>query len=154
MGGAPAGSSYLWSPADRLSDVNSPNPIVTPLQTTTYTVTVTTPTAGCTATASVTVPAILPPILLVASGFSPNGDGINDFLLPVGRDIAEIVRFEVFNRWGKELYSSTNDPQGKGWDGRYNDTDQDVGVYAYYVEFRHIGDPTLRKQKGNITLVR
>lgn len=154
VGGAPAGSSYLWSPADRLSDVNSPNPIVTPLQTTTYTVTVTTPTAGCTATASVTVPAILPPILLVASGFSPNGDGINDFLLPVGRDIAEIVRFEVFNRWGKELYSSTNDPQGKGWDGRYNDTDQDVGVYAYYVEFRHIGDPTLRKQKGNITLVR
>lgn len=51
----------------------------------------------------VTVPAILPPILLVASGFSPNGDGINDFLLPVGRDIAEIVRFEVFNRLGKMI---------------------------------------------------
>lgn len=154
VGGAPAGSSYLWSPADRLSDVNSPNPIVTPMVTTTYTVTVTTPTAGCTSTASVTVPAILPPVLLIPSGFSPNGDGMNDFLQASGRDIAEIVRFEVFSRWGKKMYSSLDDPTGKGWDGKYQDTDQEIGVYAYFVEFRHLGDPLLRIQKGNVTLVR
>jgi gliding motility-associated-like protein len=155
VGGAPTGASYAWSPSDYLSSTSSPNPIATPLNTTTYTVTVTTALAGCTSTASVTVPAILPPTIILPSGFSPNGDGLNDFLKPIGRDIQTITHFEIFNRWGRKLYSLAEDTENKGWDGKFEGTDQDIGVYAYYIEYYHVGDPNTRRiHKGNITLVR
>ncbi|MBI4648836.1 MAG: CotH kinase family protein [Bacteroidia bacterium] len=48
------GTSYLWSPAESLSDPQSPTPVATPETTTTYYVTVT-EIAGCSATDAVTI---------------------------------------------------------------------------------------------------
>ncbi|MES2619030.1 MAG: PKD domain-containing protein [Bacteroidota bacterium] len=49
------------------------------------------------------------------SGFSPNNDGINDYLQPVG---IGIVKYEmsVFNRWGELIY---NTDKSESWDGKY-----------------------------------
>ena len=53
---ASGGNTYIWSPDDgTLSDLNSANPIASPLQTTTYQVIVRDDIAGCEDTASVTI---------------------------------------------------------------------------------------------------
>lgn len=57
---ATGGTTYIWSPADGVSDINSPNPIVSPVQTTTYTVRVS--NGSCTSDANVTVNVFKPAI--------------------------------------------------------------------------------------------
>ena len=51
---ATGGSNYSWSPAASLDDPNIPNPVATPLSTTTYNLTVSNP-EGCINTASVRI---------------------------------------------------------------------------------------------------
>lgn len=59
----------------------------------------------------------------VPNCFTPNGDGINDVLMTFGSDIdASNFYFEVFNRWGELIHSSTepmNVWQGNAFDGDY-----------------------------------
>src|SRR5690606_22633468 len=56
------------------------------------------------------------------NAFSPNGDGINDELIlyPV-RDIRRILRMEVFDRYGNDVfvkdYTTDPDVPPVGWDG-------------------------------------
>ncbi|MEO3405130.1 gliding motility-associated C-terminal domain-containing protein [Mucilaginibacter sp. CAU 1740] len=57
---ASGGSTYLWSPAKGLSDVNISNPVASPTDTTLYTVTVSNGT--CTSTANVTVNVLKQPV--------------------------------------------------------------------------------------------
>ena len=47
--------TYNWAPSDDIADLQNPNPLVSPLNTTTYTVTVTSVTSDCEAVLSVTV---------------------------------------------------------------------------------------------------
>jgi len=56
--------------------------------------------------------------LTIPSGFSPNGDGINDVFEITGIDLFPDVSVEVFNRWGIVVYNSTN--YDNSWDGRDN----------------------------------
>ncbi|MEZ4757323.1 MAG: choice-of-anchor L domain-containing protein [Flavobacteriales bacterium] len=63
------------------------------------------------------------------NAFTPDGDGINDFFLPVGAEITE-YQVDVFDRWGELIFSSadTNVP----WDGSVNGSDAaTTGVYVY-----------------------
>ena len=97
------------------------------------------------------------------SAFSPNGDGINDTFGPVpDPSLAEIVRFDVFDRWGGHLYGLANCPlSGPGrpcdWTGRPNGSDDgkqyDIGVYAYYAKLRLI-DGRVIERKGDVSLFR
>ena len=54
-GGTASNYTYQWSPTTGLDNPNSPNPVATPTQFTTYTVTVSTGQENCEATASVDV---------------------------------------------------------------------------------------------------
>ncbi|TGD59374.1 gliding motility-associated C-terminal domain-containing protein [Flavobacterium humi] len=67
---ATGGVTYSWSPAAGLSDPNIPNPVATPLSTTTYTVTVT-GANGCTATATATVTVNSTPVIPTISTTPP-----------------------------------------------------------------------------------
>lgn len=58
---------------------------------------------------------------VVPNAFSPNGDGLNDTFRPIlqlkpGSQLLD-YQFEVFDRWGKQLYH-TSYPQG-AWEGVY-----------------------------------
>jgi gliding motility-associated-like protein len=63
--------------------------------------------------------------------FSPNGDGFNDAFRPFPYAFIESVSFIVHNRWGIEVFETTN--PDLLWNGRVNNTGALVpdGVYFY-----------------------
>lgn len=94
------------------------------------------------------------PQWLVPTGFSPNGDGINDYFHVVLRGPVELVFLRVFNRWGEKIFeTNTVDP---GWDGTYQERPQPVGVYVYQIQVRKTlnGVNTIVNESGNVTLIR
>lgn len=77
--------------------------------------------------------------------FTPNGDGINDFLK---FDLVEIYpgsKLSVFNRWGKLIYNNNN--YFNDWDGE----DFKEGTYFYVLD---INDPNQELMKGTFTIIR
>lgn len=91
-----------------------------------------------------------PQAFFIPTAFSPNGDGINDFLVMLGEGIIS-VNLDVYNRWGEVVFQTTN-PLDK-WDGKFKGQDQQSGVYAYKV-YVVLSDGTELNQSGNITLMR
>jgi gliding motility-associated-like protein len=92
--------------------------------------------------------------------FTPNGDGQNDLFRPFQPSIVRFissVNFRVFNRWGQEVFTTT-DPQ-LNWNGKNNaGVEMPEGVYFYICnvfERRLAGDVELEKAlSGEINLVR
>jgi len=70
-------------------------------------------------------------------GFSPNGDGINDYFEILDVEQYPNAKLTVYNRWGAEVYHS--DHYSNDWDGRATNTlfGKDVlpaGTYFYILE--------------------
>ena len=83
------------------------------------------------------------------NAFTPNGDGINDTWQPWGNVIdPEEFELEVYDRWGKVLYASTE--PGDGWDG----SAAPVGVYAFRIALREGITQKRHKMVGHVTLIR
>ena len=88
----------------------------------------------------------------VPNVFSPNNDGVNDYLKVVpGLGIAEISTFKIFNRWGEIVFEA--DAVSTVWDGTQNGKELDPGVFVYYMELVCVNGETSIK-KGNITLLK
>lgn len=109
------GISYLWSPADEVSDSLSSQVSVSPLETTTYKVTVT-GMNGCTTTATTEVAVVCDPE--IPGGFSPNNDGINDYFVITGFEAYPEITIYVYNRWGNLVFRQQE--YDNRWDGRSN----------------------------------
>lgn len=90
----------------------------------------------------------------VPNAFTPNGDGKNDVFKGTGTlNNMTNFTFEVYNRWGERVFSST-DPI-VGWDGKHIKHKDDLpgGIYAYvYTYVDVLGVPI--KRRGFVTLVR
>ncbi len=147
---------YQWSPAEGLSCTDCAMPWARPLTSTIYTVTAT-DERGCSATDSVSITVDNPRRLYAPNAFSPNGDGINDrFAVFTGFGAEEIVRFEVFDRWGNQLYGVSNVPADadfKGWDGMSNGQIVPMGTYVWFANIRFF-DGIIKQFKGEINLLR
>ena len=65
------------------------------------------------------------------SGFSPNGDGINDFFQIEGIENYPNHTLLIFNRWGNQIYFSES--YQNDWRGTFNDEGVDLpdGTYFY-----------------------
>jgi gliding motility-associated-like protein len=91
-------------------------------------------------------------ILLLPSAFSPNADGTNDNLHPLGSHLTDF-QLVIYNRWGQEIFNKQSNNLLDGWDGTYNGEPQDIGVYVYVLRGTFVsGEPVSRT--GNVTLVR
>lgn len=90
--------------------------------------------------------------IAVPTGFTPNGDGLNDFLFPYNALKAKDLEFSVYNRWG-QLVFTTKDWQRK-WDGKINGMPQPTGVYVWYLRYTHTDTGEKVFQKGTTTLIR
>lgn len=104
---------------------------------------------GCNDTLCKMVPANIVPRIDVPTGFTPNGDGINDVLYVKGAAI-ESLNFRIYNRWG-QLVFQTNSAE-VGWDGKFHGQLQPMESYAYVLSATFI-DGTTEEKKGNITLL-
>lgn len=78
--------------------------------------------------------------VFVPNAFSPNSDGINDVLRPMLPTYVQIqsYRFKVYDRWGTEVFTTTN--MEEGWDGMLRSLPLPMGVYIYFVEFEYTDD--------------
>lgn len=94
---------------------------------------------------------ISPGTAFVPSAFTPNSDGINDFL-EFGGVFLEFFDFQLYDRWGRVVWaaSSINDK----WDGQFSDGGSaPEGVYVF--KMRAVGvDRVLFEDQGTITIIR
>ncbi|HMN32788.1 MAG TPA: gliding motility-associated C-terminal domain-containing protein [Chitinophagaceae bacterium] len=141
---------YYWTPTTYLTYSQSNSPIATPLEDITYTVTGVSILQGCPQTASVNIKVVQPDVVL-PNAFTPNGDGVNDIFRVVGRNFINLQEFKIFNRWGVELFSTSD--INKGWDGTYKGVPQDPGVYFYQIRVAYPNGKT-QNLKGDVTLIR
>ena len=84
------------------------------------------------------------------TAFTPNGDGRNDMLAPLGTRNVKTMTMQIWNRWGEQVFNSTD---MKGWDGNYKGSPAQTGVYAYLINYVIAGGEE-KVLKGNITLIR
>ena len=108
---AVGGVIFSWEPADGLSCTGCASPLASPAQTTTYWVT-SWDAYGCMAIDTVRVEVV--PFddvtVFVPNTFTPNFDGINDYLFVYGSDIERINYLRIFDRWGNEVWFGENLP--------------------------------------------
>jgi gliding motility-associated-like protein len=90
--------------------------------------------------------------IAVPSAFTPNNDGINDYLFPNNALKAENLDFKIFNRWGQLVFHSKD--WTKKWDGKVNGIEQGSGVYVWMLEYTHRDTKEKVFQKGTVTLIR
>jgi gliding motility-associated-like protein len=82
----------------------------------------------------------------VPNAFTPNGDGVNDGFRGIGIGVGK-YHIEIYNRWGKEVFSS--DDIFEAWDGK--DAIEDTYVYKVNLEditgraYEYVGAVTLLK---------
>jgi len=86
-----------------------------------------------------------PTVFLPANIFTPNRDGVNDVFelpnLPPDYCTQRFLTIKVFNRWGKQVYSSSS--RNFQWDGNGLPT----GVYYYLIDYSN-----QRQFKGHVTI--
>ena len=139
-----------WTPSEGLSCSNCIDPVAIPSDTTLYIVEVTS-VDGCLSTDSVLVIVKFPcGELFVPTIFSPDGDGVNDYLCIKGRCIVS-TDFMIFNRWGETVFQTTDNEEC--WDGTYKDKFVETGVFVYKLVVVKEDGETIN-QTGNITVVR
>jgi gliding motility-associated-like protein len=90
--------------------------------------------------------------IAVPSAFTPNGDGLNDYLYPLNAFKADNLVFRVFNRYGQVIYESKD--WTKKWDGRLNSLPQASGTYVWTLDYTNRDNGQKVALKGTTVLIR
>ena len=151
---ASGGEGYFWSPPTGLTSTSVFNPMAFlngSIDSIRYVVHVT-DEKGCVDSADIIVKVFKTnPQIFVPTGFTPNGDGLNETVKPIAVGIDKIEYFRVYNRWGQLVFSTTIN--GHGWDGRIGGRLQATNTYVWLVKARdYTGKQVF--QKGTVTLIR
>lgn len=153
--------TYQWSPQDSsfLSCLACPDPFVSGLQFTRSFRVLVTDANGCTGEQVITVNVQKVRVILVPTAFSPNNDLNNDRLGIVGRPGTRILSFQIFDRWGEQVFLAEDFPIEEGlnpansWDGMFRGQPMNPAVYVWSLEALFPdGEQTLLK--GQSTLIR
>lgn len=146
------GSSVLWNPSVYLDEPTSTVPIFTAnselIQQ--YTIEIRT-NEECLTVDTQFVKTIKEVKVYIPTAFTPNNDGLNDFLKPLMFGIKELQYFRIYNRWGQLIYDLKSN--SRGWDGTLNGSAQQPGVYVWMMLAIGI-DEKPHTQKGTVLLMR
>ena len=71
--------------------------------------------------------------LVVNTGFSPNGDNVNDLFTIDGIDSFPNNNVCVFNRWGNRVFIMDGYTNANGWDGTWEGNHLPDGTYFYVI---------------------
>jgi gliding motility-associated-like protein len=77
---------------------------------------------------------VCPADVTMPNVFSPNGDGVNDTYKPMTLANVRIQSMTIYDRWGRQLFTTQNLDQG--WDGKLNGNDCPESVYYYVVRYQ------------------
>jgi gliding motility-associated-like protein len=120
-----------------------------------FTVTATNPINKCTDVETVFVTGFNAQLPLA---FNPNSpDEQNRVFNVTGATDLDIIAFNVYNRWGNNVYSKTSDdPVGAGWNGQMNNKgdEQPSDTYLYIIQFKPKAGGDAITYKGDVTLLR
>ena len=139
--------SYLWSPDTALNDATAAEPVTSIEEDIIYRLLVT-DTNGCVYKDSINI--FYSPNIDIPSGFTPNGDGVNDTW-----NIRYLAAFpdasvSIFNRWGELLYEQNNGYLN-AWDGKYKGKKLPIGTYYYIIDLK---DDRFKGLTGPVTIVK
>lgn len=140
--------TYLWFPNTALSCNDCNNVIANPIEDITYSLTI--DTMGCISYDEISIYVEVAGDIFVPNLFTPNADGINDFLEIYGNSIDEFD-FKIYDRWGEMVFQTDN--INEVWDGTFNGMPLNSAVFVYTIEVVYL-DGREDIQQGNITLIK
>ena len=149
-------SSWNWDFGDgTFSDLQSPPDHLFPLTgaETKYTVMLVVGNSiGCTDTALQLIDVLRSCFIIVPGAFTPNGDGVNDYLYPLDALKAVDLLFRVYNRQGQMVFETTD--WTKKWDGTVGGHPEPAGTFVWVLSY--IDGETGKRifQKGTSILIR
>lgn len=106
---------------------------------------------GCAGADQVTVTYIHCIPIQIPNAFTPNKDGKNDTFKPLVTAPLTHYTMQVYNRWGQLIFETRD--YSKGWDGDFQGTPQQNGVYVYQISFND-PDGVATLKKGTLVLLR
>jgi gliding motility-associated-like protein len=88
--------------------------------------------------------------------FTPNGDGVNDYFTPFPYDFVEKIDIQIFNRWGKVIFHSTDPAINWNGDNQNSGIECADGVYYFVCDVweRRLGGLAKRTITGWVHLLR
>jgi gliding motility-associated-like protein len=142
--------SFSWTPATGLNNPFISVPIASLQNDQTYIITATTQ-EGCVANDTVNIKVFKGSAVYVPTGFTPNGDGRNDFLRGLYIGITKVYYFKIYNRWGQLIFSTNS--LIEGWDGTIKGMKQPTGSYVWMLRAEDLAGKVY-EMKGTSTLIR
>ena len=111
---------------------------------------------GCLDSLTKTIEIIDELIFYLPNAFSPNGDGLNDFLEPFGGDILESdFQFQIFDRWGRLVFETFDFPFRWNGQGIKNQNYLvDSGVYVWRMQTKRASTTDKIEMLGHLTVIR
>ncbi len=107
---------------------------------------------GCTADTTVKVKVLNNCTIAIPTAFTPNGDGLNDYLYPTNAYKADKLVFRVFNRFGALMFEARR--MGQKWDGKMNGSPQATGAYVWMLDYINTDTGKPVSQRGTSVLIR
>lgn len=144
------GSVYNWRPRLNLTHYDTRYTEVTTNDDITYFIDIA-DKHTCVTTDTLSILVLKKPGFYLPSGFTPNGDGLNDVVRPYLIGMKGLYSFAVYNRWGHLIYFTNT--YGEGWDGKHQNVTQAAGVYVWILRFYN-ADNKLVTEKGTLSLIR
>jgi gliding motility-associated-like protein len=133
---ASGSGSATWSPQTGIENANQFATLASPLNTQQYVLSCSDEN-HCSGSDTVLIQVIIP----IPTGFSPNGDGVNDYFEIEKIETFPKNSFTVMNRWGQTVYHSA--PYDNDWNGHASSGQAlPDDVYYYVVDFGD-GSPAL-----------
>ncbi|MCF8460097.1 MAG: gliding motility-associated C-terminal domain-containing protein [Flavobacteriales bacterium] len=90
--------------------------------------------------------------LYIPSGFSPNGDGLNDTWYPIFTNITDL-HWIIRSENGQVILDNEGDPT-VSWDGAWNKNPAPAGLYRYWIRYLKVEDGKTETKEGWIQLYR
>ena len=143
-------NTVLWTPAANLDFATSFRPNFKGLTSQLYYVQLKTNT-GCLTVDTQFVVIKKKIDILVPTSFTPNGDGLNDYLYPTLMGFKKLNYFRVYDRWGKVLFQTQTEQPG--WDGRLKGEKVATQTVVWMVEAVDV-DGVAHKKQGTTVVIR
>jgi len=149
-------TNWLWTFGNgQSSNLEQPPPQQYPVFQNTYETLITlvvTNNFGCKDTAKQAIKVVNNCRIEVPSAFTPNSDGLNDFLYPLNAYKSRDLTFAVYNRFGQQVFFTHN--WLEKWDGTFKGLPSLPGNYVWYLNYIDTDTGRQINRKGSTLLIR